>query len=52
MCHFDKLAHEKCAKFQDKKNDTLYCVNPVLILQIRFVLSTIKFVLSTHNYCK
>ena len=25
MCHFDKLAHKKCAKFRDKKNDTLYC---------------------------
>ena len=24
MCHFDKLTHTKCAKFQDKKNDTLY----------------------------
>ena len=24
MCHFDKLVHEKCDKFRDKKNDTLY----------------------------
>ena len=34
MCHFDKLAHKKCAKFQDKKNDTL-CVphiNFILVL--------------------